>query len=55
MSRRSRSQGDRLEEPLMRRLERVARDLNPILLVIIIGLAVLDFSVFTALRLAPPH
>jgi hypothetical protein len=56
MSRRSRSTGDRLAEPLMRRLERAAGDLNPVLIVIIMGLAILNFSVFAALRLAPvPH
>jgi hypothetical protein len=54
MSRRARSGQDRLREPLTRRLERAADDLNPILIIIVIGLAILNFSVFTALRLAPP-
>jgi uncharacterized protein (DUF983 family) len=54
MSRRARSRQDRLRVPLTRRLERAADDLNPILVIIVIGLAVLNFSVFTALRLAPP-
>jgi hypothetical protein len=56
MSRRTRSHGDRLQEPLMRRLERASADLNPILVVIIAGLAILNFSVYAALQLAPlPH
>jgi hypothetical protein len=56
MSRRSRLHGDRLQEPLMRRLERASADLNPILVVIIAGLAILNFSVYAALQLAPlPH
>ena len=57
MSRRMRShwdrRGDRPIEPLMRRLERAAQDLNPILLIIVLGLAVLNFSVYAALCLAP--
>jgi len=56
MSRRSRSEESRLSEPLMRRLDRAARDLNAILLIVIAGLAILNLSVFAALRLAPlPH
>lgn len=40
-------------ESFVLRMERVARDMNPVLVVIVIGLAVLNFSVYAALRLAP--
>jgi hypothetical protein len=36
---------------VLRRLDRVAENLNPVLIVIIIGLTILDFSVFAALEL----
>ena len=36
---------------VLRRLDRVAENLNPVLIVIVIGLAILDFSVFAALEL----
>ncbi|HXP06438.1 MAG TPA: hypothetical protein VN808_20155 [Stellaceae bacterium] len=41
----------RESQPFLRRLERVAEELNPVLIVIVIGLALLDFSVFAALEL----
>jgi hypothetical protein len=37
--------------PLLRRLDRVAEDMNSVLIAIVIGLAILDFSVFGALEL----
>ena len=43
---------------LLVRLDRSARDLNPLLLVIALGLAVLDISCFAALKLhrfSAPH
>jgi hypothetical protein len=43
---------DRRGEAILRRLDRVAGDLNPILLATTIGLAILDFSVFAALELS---
>jgi len=53
MSRRTGLHEDRVREPLMRRLERAAADLNPILVVIVVGLLILNFSVYSALQLAP--
>jgi hypothetical protein len=44
--------GTRRHEPILRRLERAADELNPFLIVIVIGLSLLDFSVFTALWVA---
>lgn len=38
-------------QPLLRRLDVAAENLNPILIVIVIGLAILDFSVFAAREL----
>ncbi len=38
-------------QPLLRRLDDAAEHLNPILIVIVIGLAILNFSVFAALEL----
>ena len=38
-------------QPFLRRLEDAAENLNPILIVIIIGLGILNFSVFAALEL----
>ena len=37
--------------PFLRRLDRVAEDSNPVLIIIIIGLAILNCSVFAALEL----
>jgi hypothetical protein len=37
--------------PLLRRLDRIAEDINPVLIALIIGLAILDLSVFAALEL----
>jgi hypothetical protein len=48
-SRRHKSQP--VMQPLLRRLDRVAEDINPVLMVLIIGLAILDLSVFAALEL----
>ena len=36
---------------VLRRLDRVAENLNPVLIAIIIGLTILDLSVFAALEL----
>jgi hypothetical protein len=44
--------------PLLERVDRLARKLNPILVVVIIVLAILDVSCYTALqigRLHPPR
>lgn len=38
-------------QPLLRRLDDAAENLNPVLLLIIIGLVILNFSVFAALEL----
>jgi hypothetical protein len=43
---------DRLR-PILHRLDRAARDLNPILIVLAVGLALLYTSVYLALRLSP--
>jgi hypothetical protein len=50
--RRSRPDGDRWYEPMLNRLERVTGEINPFLIAIIIGLSLLNFSVFTALQIA---
>jgi hypothetical protein len=42
--------GNRLRH-ILQRLERTADDLNPVLVVVVIGLALLDLSVFAALEL----
>jgi hypothetical protein len=55
MSRRARPQGQHLARPLLRRLDRATENLNPILIVLSVGLAILYCSVFAALHLAPPH
>jgi len=47
-SRRRKSQP--VMQPLLRRLDVAAENLNPILIVIIIGLSILDFSAFAALE-----
>jgi hypothetical protein len=49
--RRAPPHGDRSQDPILRRLDRAAKDLNPVLALIVIGLAILDFAVFTALEL----
>jgi multisubunit Na+/H+ antiporter MnhC subunit len=38
--------------PFLERLDRIAKELNPLLTVIVIGLAILTFSVFIALQLS---
>jgi hypothetical protein len=48
-SRRDKSQP--VMQPLLRRLDAAAENLNPFLIVIVIGLAILDLSVFAALEL----
>jgi hypothetical protein len=48
-----RSAGWRGQRTGLRRLERAAMVLNPILVVIVVGLAFLDVSLFVVLRLAP--
>jgi hypothetical protein len=50
MMRGSRPHRDRWHGPTLRRLERAAGDINPFLILIVIGLAILNFSVFTALE-----
>jgi hypothetical protein len=52
LRRRASSHGDRRQGPFLHRLERASKDLNPILIVIIIGLTILNLSVFAALRLS---
>ena len=47
--------GHERREPVLRRIERAAQELNPFLLLIVIGLAILDGSVYMALRLAQMH
>jgi hypothetical protein len=52
MMRRSQSHWGRWPQPMLRRLERAAGDINPFLIVIAIGLVVLDLSCFLALQVA---
>ena len=40
-----------MTQPLLRRLDHAAEQLNPILLLIIVGLGILNFSVFAALEI----
>jgi hypothetical protein len=49
--RRESARGERRLGEILRQLDRAAESLNPILLVIVIGLVILDLSVFTALEL----
>jgi hypothetical protein len=42
---------ERWPEPLFRRLEQAAEKMNPFLILLIAGLAVLNFSVYMALQL----
>jgi len=53
--RRESSQQRRRPGMVVSRLDRVAKQLNPILIVIALGLAVLNVSVFAALRLSRLH
>jgi hypothetical protein len=46
------SRGERRRGEILRRLDRAAESLNPILLVMIMGLVILDLSVFAALELS---
>ena len=50
--RRAPPHGDGWQRQILHRFERSSEDLNPILLLIVIGLAILDFSVFAALELS---
>jgi hypothetical protein len=43
---------DRSHEPLMRRLDRAAGEVNPFLIVLVIGLAILDLTCFVALQVS---
>jgi hypothetical protein len=52
MMRRSQSHWDRWPQPMLRRLERAAGDINPFLVVIAIGLLILYLSCLLALQLA---
>jgi hypothetical protein len=45
------SHGERQPGEMLRRLERAAENLNPILIIIVIGLVIMDLSVFAALEL----
>ena len=49
--RRGHSPRDARHEPILDRLDRVAENVNAYLILIIIGLALLDFTVFSALEL----
>ena len=42
---------ERSHEPLLRRLEQAAEKMNPFLILLAAGLAVLNFSVYMALQL----
>ena len=55
IKRREPSQQHRRPGAVVGRLDRVAKQLNPILIVIALGLAVLNVSVFAALRLSRLH
>ena len=55
MKRREPSQQRRRPGTVVSRLDRVAKQLNPILVVIALGLAVLNISVFAALRFSRLH
>jgi hypothetical protein len=45
---------ERSHEPLLRRLEQAAEKMNPFLILLVAGLAVLNFSVYMALQLPRP-
>ena len=42
-------------EPILERLDRVAQQLNPLLIVIVIGLAILNISCYAALEIGRLH
>ena len=52
--RRSRSQGDRQHKSLTQRLDHAVSRINPFLLAIVIGLAVLDATCFAAMLIRLP-
>ena len=45
-------QDDHSREPLLRRLDRVAGELNPFLMILVVGLALLDLVCFVALMVS---
>jgi hypothetical protein len=42
---------ERSHEPLLRRLEQAAEKMNPFLILLVVGLAMLNFSVYISLQL----
>ena len=51
MTRNPGPQHERSHEPFLRRLEQAAEKMNPFLIVLVAGLAVLNFSVYISLQL----
>jgi hypothetical protein len=45
---------ERSHEPLLRRLEQAAEKMNPFLILLAMGLAILNFSVYMSLQLPRP-
>jgi|HubBroStandDraft_6_1064221.scaffolds.fasta_scaffold3414864_1 hypothetical protein len=45
---------ERSHEPLLRRLEQAAEKMNPFLILLAVGLAVLNFSVYVSFQLPRP-
>src|SRR3981189_2886172 len=43
---------DHSREPLMRRLDRVAGEINPFLLIVVVGLVILNLTCFVALTVS---